>query len=97
MMKKFIEDGSIEIVDYRTIQQFLTFLDLGGNKFGGNGQTDDLISAFYWSCYFFHFDVLDETFSFRKEAMATEAGEEDIWGIFGAEVEENEGYEVVRK
>lgn len=97
MMKKFIEDGSIDIVDYNTIQQFLTFLDLGNNKFGGNGQPDDLISAFYWACYFFSFDILDETFSFKKQAMEVEEGEEDIWGIFGEINPEEEGYEIIKR
>jgi hypothetical protein len=94
LMKKLIEDGSVEIVDYGTIQQFLTFLDMGNGRFGGNGNTDDLISAFYWACYFFTFDLLEESMSLKKQEDEDE--EDEVWGVFGME-DENEGYEVVRK
>lgn len=96
LMKKLVEDGSVKIVDYRTIQQFLTFLDMGGNKFGGNGQVDDLISAFYWGCFFFTFDLLDESFAFKKEEL-DEDGEDDVWGLMGIGEAEEEEYDVVRK
>lgn len=94
MMKKFVEDGSIKINDYNTIQQFLTFLDMGNNKFGGNGNDDDLISAFYWACYFFTFDLLDESMTFKD---SKEEDEDDTWGIFGLEDPENDGYEILVK
>ena len=94
LMKKLIEDGSIKIRDYRTIQQFLTFLDMGNNRFGGNGNDDDLISAFYWACYFFTFDLLEDSMTFKNQR---DDEEDDTWGIFGADSDENEGYEVLRK
>lgn len=92
LMKKLIEDNSIIIRDYNTIQQFLTFLDMGNNRFGGNGNDDDLISAFYWACYFFTFDLLDESMSFRMERQDDE---EDTWGVFGIGDEDEDGYEVL--
>lgn len=91
LMKKLVEDGSILIRDYRTIQQFLTFLDMGNNKFNGNGNDDDLISAFYWACYFFEFDLLEESMSFKEE----EKEDDDVWGIFGLDDPDEEGYEVL--
>jgi len=94
LMKKLVEDGSINIRDYRTIQQFLTFLDLGRNRFGGNGNPDDLISAFYWACYFFTFDLLDETMTFIKK---DEDDEDDSWGIFSDIPDIEDGYDVLQR
>ena len=96
LMKKLIEDGSINIRDYGTIQQFLTFLDMGNNRFTGNGNDDDLISAFYWACYFFTFDLLEDTMSFKKKE---DEHDDDTWGVF-ADYEtdpEEEGYELLRR
>lgn len=93
MMKKMVEDGSIKIRDYNTIQQFLTFLDMGNNRFGGNGQDDDLISAFYWACYFFSFDLMEDSMTFKEDKEE----DDDTWGIFGLDSPEEEGYEILRK
>lgn len=90
LMKKLVEDGMIKIVDYRTIQQFLTFLDLGNNRFGGNGQDDDLISAFYWACYFFEFDLLEESSEVKRDEK-----DEEGWDIFTNHDEEIDDYEIL--
>lgn len=93
LMKKLIEDESVTIRDHRTIQQLLTFIDHGTGKFSGNGQDDDLVSALYWTVYFFTFDLLDEKFEFKDSEEET-----DEWGIFGDnDFEEEEGYELVRR
>lgn len=90
LMKKLVEDGMIKIVDYRTIQQFLIFLDMGNNRFGGNGQDDDLISAFYWACYFFEFDLLEESSEVKRDD-----DDDEGWDIFTNYDEEMNDYEVL--
>lgn len=77
LLKKMIEDESIELVDYRTIQQLLTFNDLGNNKFGAaTGQHDDLVTSLYWGTYFFTFDILNE-----EVKLFEKKDEDDCWYV----------------
>lgn len=74
MMKKIIEDGSIEINDENTLKELGSFIEENG-KFVGKDTPDDLVSALFWACYIFEMDILDEDYSFdQKEG-------DDIWGI----------------
>jgi len=76
LMKKLIEDGSINLIDRNTIEQLSTFIE-DNNKFFGKDRPDDLVSALYWSTYIFEMGVLDESFGF-----ITKVGDDiDLWGV----------------
>ena len=93
LMKKLIEDGSMIIVDSRTINQLLTFIEKGNNRFSGNGNPDDLVSALYWSSWIFEMNIFEESKEFKKKDE-----EEEFWGdIFINDDSIEEGYEVVQK
>ena len=93
LMKKLIEDGSIELVDDNTIAQLTTFIDKGNNKFTGNGSPDDLVSALYWSPWIFTMDILDESITFKKDK-----DESDEWSIFtDKDLDVQEGYEMIKR
>lgn len=94
LMKKLIEDGSMEVIDTPTINQLLTFVEKGQNKFTGNGKPDDLVSALYWTPWIFKMDILEESMEFQKKSEE----EEDFWGeIFDGTDPDTEGYEVLQR
>jgi hypothetical protein len=90
LMKKIIEDQCIKIIDDNTISQLLTFIDKGNNKFGGDGNEDDLISALYWALFIFEMDILDETKEFKEKE------DDDIWDIL-IDNDIPEGYEILQR
>ena len=75
LMKKLIEDGSLEIVDKETIDELSSFVEING-KFFGKDKLDDCVSALYWATYFLEMGILDEKFKFKKNKET-----EDAWGI----------------
>jgi hypothetical protein len=93
LMKKLIEDGSMTVVDPETIEQLLTFIEKGNNRFTGNGKPDDLVSALYWMPWIFKMDILEESIVFKKKDE-----DEEFWGdIFNDEDPETEGYEILQR
>ena len=96
LMKKLVEDGSMELVDSPTINQLLTFIEKGNNRFSGNGKPDDLVSALYWTPWIFKMDILEESMEFQKAN-----DEDDCWGeIFGGDSNtdpENDGYVILQR
>lgn len=78
LMKKLIEDSSLEIVDRETLDQLTTFIENNG-KFYGKDNYDDLISALYWACYIFEMDVFDEKVDFFNNDDKNE--EDEMWGV----------------
>ncbi len=93
LMKKLIEDGSMEVVDPNTINQLLTFIEQSQNRFSGNGKPDDLVSALYWLPFIFKMNVLEESMEFVKKN-----DDDDNWGdIFNDEDLDNEGYEILQR
>lgn len=74
-MKKLIEDGSLEVVDVKTIEELGSFVE-ENDKFFGKSKPDDLVDALFWATYIIEMDILDESYSFKKQE---EDG--DIWGI----------------
>lgn len=76
LMKKILEDGSIEIIDPRTVEQLADYQDLGNNKFGGVNIADDLVSALYWALYVLEQEVFDESYQFIEQEDGDEA-----WGL----------------
>jgi hypothetical protein len=75
LMKKLVEDGSLSLVDYDTIDQISTFIEKEG-KFFGKDMPDDLITSLYWACYFTSLDMLEESFEIKKTEI-----EDDVWGV----------------
>jgi intein/homing endonuclease len=75
LMKKLIEDGSLELVDRETIEELTSFVDEGGRYFGKEKE-DDCVSGLYWATYVIEMNVLDESFEFKKSE-----NEEDGWGV----------------
>jgi len=75
LMKKLIEDGSLEVVDVETIEELGSFVE-ENDKFFGKSKPDDLVDALFWGTYIIEMDILDESYSFKKQE---EDG--DIWGI----------------
>lgn len=94
LMKKLIEDECIKLVDPGTINQLLTFIEKGNNKFTGGGSPDDLVSALYWAPYIFKMNVLEEAVSFKKED-----DEDEQWmGIFTDNDDDiPDGYELLQR
>jgi len=96
LMKKLIEDGSLEIIDPPTINQLLTFVERGQNKFSGNGNPDDLVSALYWTPWIFEMDILEESMEFVKKSE----NNEEFWGeiISNDDLDsDTEGYEIIQR
>ena len=75
LMKRLIEDGSIDIFDIETINQLGAFIEKN-KKYFGQGYPDDLVSGLYWACYFFEMNILEDGFELRKTKK-----EDDGWGI----------------
>ncbi len=57
LMKKLIEDGSIELFDRETIEQLGSYIEEEG-KFFGKDKDDDLVDALFWACYLFEMNIL---------------------------------------
>jgi hypothetical protein len=74
MMKRIIEDGSIEINDEMTLKELGAFIE-ENDKFFGKDMSDDLVSALYWACYIFEMNILDENYEFAEKQG------DDVWGI----------------
>jgi hypothetical protein len=81
LMKKLIEDVSLELIDRETIDELTCFVD-EGNKYFGKEKEDDCISALYWAVYILHMGILDESFEFKKEAISEDEG----WGVLSDSV-----------
>ena len=92
LMKKLLEDRSLELVDMETIKQLTAFIDKGNNRFVGDGFPDDLVSSLYWGTYFMKFDLLDDVMEFKKDEV-----KDDEWGIFSDNDEIDEGYEILQR
>jgi hypothetical protein len=94
LMKKLLEDGSIELSDTQTIKQLTTFIEKGNNQFSGNGLPDDLVSALYWAPYIFKMNILEESMTFEKN----DDEYNDQWGIFSDNDEDiPDGYEIYQR
>ena len=77
LMKKLIEDGSIEIRDRETIEELGSYIE-DENKFFGKDKDDDLVDALFWACFLFEMNILDEEWTF-KDGEGND--DEDAWGI----------------
>ena len=77
LMKKLIEDGSIELKDRETIEQLGSYIEESG-KFFGKDKDDDLVDALFWACYLFEMNILDDEWKFKDGEV--EDGD-DAWGI----------------
>ncbi len=77
LMKKLIEDGSIDLVDRETIEQLGSYIE-ENNKFFGKDKPDDLVDALFWACYLFEMNILDDEWKFKDGATQDE---DDAWGI----------------
>lgn len=95
LMKKLVEDGSIDIVDVPTINQLLTFIEKGNNKFTGNGKPDDLVSALYWMPWIFKMDILEDSMEFKK---TKDEDDDNYYGeIFADGDPVEEGYVILQR
>jgi len=74
LMKKLIEDGSLKLVDIKTLEELGSFIEENG-KFVGKDSYDDLVCALLWACYILEMNILDENYSFQEKE------EDDAWGI----------------
>ena len=77
LMKKLIEDGSIELQDKETIEQLGSYIE-DENKFYGKDKNDDCVDALFWACYLFEMNILDEEWQFKGGDVNAE---DDAWGI----------------
>lgn len=77
LMKKLIEDGSVELFDKETIEQLGSYIEEEG-KFFGKDKDDDLVDALFWALFLFEMNILDEEWSFKNNE---EKKEDDTWGI----------------
>jgi hypothetical protein len=75
LMKKLIEDGSLEIIDVPTIEELGSFIE-ENDKFFGKDKPDDLVCALFWGCFIIEMNILDESYSFKKEKEDV-----DAWGV----------------
>jgi hypothetical protein len=79
LMKKLIEDGSIDLKDRETIEQLGSYIEEKG-KFFGKDKPDDLVDALFWACFIFEMGILDEEWKFKGDGK-TEEESNDAWGI----------------
>ncbi len=77
LMKKLIEDGSLNLVDRKTLKELGSFIEENG-RFFGKDTPDDLVCALFWACFFLEMNILEEEWSFEQDSMDDEA-----WGILG--------------
>ena len=75
LMKKLIEDGSLNLVDRKTLKELGSFIEQNG-RFFGKDTNDDLVCALFWACYLLEMNVLEESYTFDDEEMS-----EDAWGV----------------
>lgn len=78
LMKKLIEDGSLQIVDHDTVVELSSFIE-SNNKFFGKDTHDDCVSSLYWGSFIVEMDLFEETFELKKTEATTD--EEDGWGV----------------
>ena len=74
LMKKLIEDGSLKLVDEKTLNELGSFIE-ENNKFVGKDNFDDLVCALLWGCYILEMNILDEKYQLLKK------NDDDAWGI----------------
>jgi len=74
LMKKLIEDGSLKLIDEKTIKELASFIEENG-KFVGKDSHDDLVCGLLWGCYVLEMKLLDENYQFMEKE------EGDVWGI----------------
>lgn len=87
LMKRLIEDGSLELQDEETLTQLTTYIEENGKFFGE--PYDDLISALYWACFIFgmetkkgyKLDVIGEDWLMNLSKEEQEKEVEDVWGV----------------
>jgi len=87
LMKKLIEDGSLEIVDYDTVAELSSFIEQN-NKFFGKDTNDDTISALYWACYILEMNLFEESYELKK---GSKEEEDEGWGVL-SDVEPGEDF-----
>ena len=75
LMKKLIEDGSLKIVDEKTLMELGSFIEEEG-KLYGKDTPDDLVHGLLWGCYILEMDILDENYKFKEKEE-----DADAWGI----------------
>jgi hypothetical protein len=76
LLKKLIEDGSLELVDIKTLRELGSFIEENG-KFFGKDMNDDLVCALFWGTYILEMNLFDDDYKFIKK------DEGDVWGILG--------------
>jgi hypothetical protein len=86
LMKRLIEDGSLDLFDEETIDQLTSFVE-ESNKFFGKEMPDDLVSALYWATYIIEMGIFEGDYELRKHRKENQT-EEDVWGIL-ADVEDS--------
>jgi hypothetical protein len=84
LMKRLIEDGSLDLVDEETLDQLTSFVEENG-KFFGKEMPDDLISALYWAVYILEMKIFEQDYKFNEDGTLHEQKEkkddDDVWGI----------------
>jgi len=78
LMKKLIEDGSIELYDRETIEQLGSYIEEEG-KFFGKDKDDDMVDALFWACYIYEMNIFDDDWKFKNDKIKEE--DDDSWGI----------------
>jgi len=86
LMKRLIEDGSLDLFDEETIDQLTSFVE-ESNKFFGKEMPDDLVSALYWATYIIEMGIFEGDYELRRHRKENQT-EEDVWGIL-ADVEDS--------
>lgn len=82
LMKKLIEDGSVELKDENTIKQLASFIEEDG-KFFGKDKDDDLVDAVFWACYIFEMGILSDDWNFKGKKE-----KDDVWGVL-SDIDDN--------
>jgi len=84
LMKRLIEDGSLDLVDEETLDQLTSFVEEGG-KFFGKEMPDDLISALYWAVFVLEMGIFEEDYTLNEDGSVKQQEEkeekDDVWGI----------------
>lgn len=79
LMKRFLEDKNLKLMDRETVKQLATYIeDDRGSTHGQQGKPDDLVSALYWACYAMELEIFDDVTIISNGDDGTDY---EVWGI----------------
>lgn len=91
LMKRLIEDGSLELVDRDTIFELSNFIEQN-NRYFGKDTNDDCVSALYWACFALEMDIFEESYALKNKQKEEVDYEDDSWTIISDTNKDDEDF-----